>query len=315
MHEFAECGTVGPHETRMGGRTSFLQRCCMAVGLKLHIRLPNPPDGQIWTCLIALVSVATVIASLSARADPKDTPSTVDLELVLAVDVSGSMNQDEQRVQREGYVHALRNPDVLRAIRSGTYGRIAIAYVEWASPDDQRVLLPLTVIKGPDEAAAFADLLEAQPILAGGGTSISSGLLSAGRLLQTSSLHSDRQIIDVSGDGPNNAGPPVAQVRDAMVARSATINGLAISKFRHDVPDMPNSFGEGSVGWYYEGCVIGGPGAFVIAVSDLADFEKAIRRKLVLEIAGLPSRLQLAAYDAHFPPRADCLTIGQSPGR
>jgi hypothetical protein len=132
-------------------------------------------------------------------------------------------------------------------------------------------------------------------------------------LLHTNAIHSDRQIIDVSGDGPNNAGPPVAAVRDALIARGVTINGLAIALSRRDAQGIPNSFDEASVGRYYEGCVIGGPGAFVIAVGDPADFEKAVRRKLFLEIAGLPARLQLAAQKVRSVP--DCLTIGQTPGR
>jgi hypothetical protein len=242
----------------------------------------------------------------------EETPFAVDLELVLAVDVSSSMNEAEQRMQRDGYVSALRNPDVLRAIGSGAYGRIAIAYVEWARPNYQRVLMPWTVIDGPDGAASFANALEAKSIVIDAGTSISGGLLSAERLLQTSALHSDRQIIDVSGDGPSNAGPPVAKARDAVIALGVTINGLAIS-LPPGASDRWNLFGEHYVESYYEDCVIGGAGAFVIVVSDLADFEKAIRRKLEIEIAGPPVRLQLATRSPR--PSVDCLTVGSSPGR
>jgi Protein of unknown function (DUF1194) len=151
--------------------------------------------------------------------------------------------------------------------------------------------MPWTIIAGPDDAASFADALDAKPIASEMDTSISGGFLAAARLLPTSALHGDHQVIDISGDGPNNSGRAVTPVRDALIARGITINGLAISLPPHDGSVRLNSFGESYIEKYYKGCVIGGPGAFVIAVSILPDFEKAIRRKFVFEISGLPPRL------------------------
>ena len=261
--------------------------------------------------LVAASGVAFLAWICGARAEPMDSAPAVDLELILAADVSGSMTKDELRIQREGYVNALRNVDVIKATLSGTRGRIALAYFEWASPDDQRLIMPWTVIDGPDSARSFADALKEQPIgtylyggLQIGGTSISGALSFSSRLFQSSGLRADRQVIDVSGDGPNNCGAPIAPIRDSVISRGATINGLAISPSKRAAGDAMEPFGTPTLEWYYKGCVIGGPGAFVITVGDRADFEKAIRRKLVLEIAGAPPRIQLAAE--RLSPRPDC---------
>jgi Protein of unknown function (DUF1194) len=244
----------------------------------------------------------------------KEPEVAVDLELIIAVDVSASMSQDEQRVQRAGYVSALRSPDVLQAIKSGRRGRIAMAYFEWARPEYQRVLVPWTVIDDRTDADAIADAIAGQPTIPQGGTSISSALLFAGQLLKTSGFMSDRRIVDVSGDGPNNAGPDVEPARDALIARGVTINGLVIS-LPEGSPDMIQSFDLPYLESYYRRCVIGGPGAFVLSVGDLADFEKAIRRKFVAEIAGPPARLHLAAQSSRYPAHVGCLAPGRFPGR
>ena len=187
----------------------------------------NTPNRVIGSRVLGLL-LAVALSSPTWAASEKSA-GAVDLELVIAVDVSSSMSQEEQHVQREGYVGALRIPDVLRVIKSGRRGRIAIAYFEWARPEYQRVLVPWTVIDGPADAAAIADAIDGQPAIPQGGTAISVGLRFAGRLLQTSGLVSDRRVVDVSGDGPNNAGPRVAPARDALIARGVTINGLVIS--------------------------------------------------------------------------------------
>jgi hypothetical protein len=247
----------------------------MARRQDLHTRLSVPSSRRFSTHGLARAWLATLAATLLAQARAEDSSPVVDLELVLAVDVSSSMTKDELRVQRGGYVSALRDPQVVSAILSGARGRIAIAYFEWASPEHQRLLMPWTVVDGPASIEAFAAGLEARPGasiargLAGGGTSISGGLSFASRLLQSNPFRGERQIVDVSGDDPNNCGAPISPAREALVARGATINGLAIS--RRGSPDVANSLDEGNLGWYYEGCVIGGPGAFVIAVSDEAD--------------------------------------------
>jgi hypothetical protein len=230
----------------------------------------------------------------------KEATAPVDLELVIAVDVSTSMSDQEQRMQREGCVDALLSPEVMRAIKSGRRGKIALAYMEWARPEYQQVIVPWTVIEDPADAAGAAKLIRGQPMLPQGGTSISTALLSAARLLLNNGLESDRQVLDVSGDGPNNAGPPVERARDALIARGVTINGLAISIPDGQPSDMIQSVPLDYVVSYYKHCVIGGPHAFVLAVGDMGDFEMAVRKKFVAEIAGPP--IVLVAQDAGAYP-------------
>jgi hypothetical protein len=257
------------------------------------------------TLFAVLMSLAMPLPAAAERI------SSVDLELVLCADVSSSMSEAEQHLQREGYVSALHDPAVLRSIKSGRRGRIAIAYVEWAGPNYQRVLMPWTVLDTPNDAAAFAEALRVQPIVRGHGTSISGALLAAGKLLAGSPV-GDRMVIDVSGDGPNNAGLPLQPVHDALIAAGVTINGLAISLHAADTLD---SFGPGYVELYYESCVIGGSDAFIVTVENTADFAKAIRNKLVNEIAGLSASVQPAAFQIHSRPGVDCVSIGEAPGR
>ncbi|WP_051333882.1 DUF1194 domain-containing protein [Mesorhizobium sp. WSM3224] len=257
-----------------------------------------------WLFALA-VSLTTSLSATAAQV------SSVDLELVLCVDVSSSMSEAEQRLQREGYVNALHDPAVLQSIESGRSGRIAIAYVEWAGPNHQSVLIPWTVLDGPQDAAAFGEVLRAQPIVRGRGTSISGAILAAGKLL-AEGPGSDRRVIDVSGDGPNNAGLPLQPVRDALIAAGVTINGLAISL---QAADMLDSFGPRFVELYYKSCVIGGSDAFIVRVDSTAEFATAIRKKLVNEIAGLSAGVQPAAYQIRSRADVDCVTIGGAPGR
>jgi hypothetical protein len=240
------------------------------------------------------------------RAVQKEATGPVDLELVIAVDASTSMSDQEQRMQRQGYIDALLSPAVMRAIKSGRRGRIAIAYLEWARPEYQRVVVPWTVIENPTDAAGAAKLIREQSTLPQGGTSISTALLAAARLLLNSGLESDRQAVDVSGDGPNNAGPPVEKSRDALIARGITINGLAISIRDGQKFDMIESFPLDYVVSYYKHCVIGGPHAFVLAVGDMRDFEVAIRRKFVAEIAGPRLSILPAAQHTGAHASFDC---------
>ncbi|TPK72058.1 DUF1194 domain-containing protein [Mesorhizobium sp. B2-4-15] len=249
-----------------------------------------------------------VTMSMSATAEPV---SSVDLELVLSVDVSSSMSEAEQRLQRQGYVEALQDAKVWQSIKSGRRGRIGITYVEWAGPDHQSVRIPWAILEQPDDAAAFAEALRAQPIIRGRGTSISGALLLAGKLLAGGPA-GDRQVIDVSGDGPNNAGLPLQPVHDTLIADGVTINGLVISLHADDTLD---SFGPRYVELYYESCVIGGSGTFVVTVANTADFANAIRNKLVNEIAGLSASVHPAAYQVHSGPVVDCDTVGEAPGR
>jgi Protein of unknown function (DUF1194) len=229
---------------------------------------------------------------------------TADLELVIAVDVSLSMDLDEQRLQRDGYVAAFRDPEVHKAIGSGPQGRIVVTYLEWAGPPTQDVVMPWTVIDGPVAARAFADRLETMPISRARMTSISAALQFAGRLFETSGARGIRRVIDVSGDGPNNAGVPVVPVRDGLVGQGIVINGLPImlklASGLFDLADLDR---------YYADCVIGGTGAFMIPIKEKSEFQTATRRKLLLEIAGRDPPARVIRVQAPAET-SDCL-IGE----
>jgi hypothetical protein len=270
----------------------------LSVGKRTRRRGP-------WTRILAGVGFFALVPP--AWMVRKEATAAVDLELVIAVDVSTSMSGQEQRMQREGYAGALLSPEVMRAIKSGRRGRIAIAYMEWARPEYQRVLVPWIVIEDTADAVGAAKLIRGLPTLPQGGTSISTALLAAGRLLLNSGLESDRQVVDVSGDGPNNAGPPVERSRDALIARDVTINGLAISIPVGQPYDMIESFPLNYVVSYYKHCVIGGPHAFVLAVGQVGDFERGIRQKFVAEIAGPPPpSIAVAAQDVGANASFEC---------
>jgi Protein of unknown function (DUF1194) len=229
----------------------------------------------------------------------------VDVELVLAVDISYSMDLDELALQREGYVEALTSPEFLNALQHGMHGRVAVSYVEWAGAIDQKLVLPWKVIDGRASAETVAAQISRAPTRRAYRTSISGALTFSASLFDESGYRGIRRVIDVSGDGTNNQGPLVAITRDEVVAKGITINGLPIMLKRPnpstlDIPDLDI---------YYEDCVIGGPGAFVVPVRERDKFRDAIRTKLVLEIAGrVPEpRVVPAAADA---PRISC-TIGE----
>jgi hypothetical protein len=233
----------------------------------------------------------------------------VDLELVLAVDVSLSMDVEEQKLQREGYVAALRHRDVTAAIRSGLHGKIALTYVEWAGEQAFRVLVPWTLIDGPESAARFADRLAEEPLLHARRTSISGAIRHASGLFAGNGFTGLKRVIDISGDGPNNQGGSVTEARDMAVNRGIVINGLPVILKKGG---QAGFFDLADLDTYYQDCVIGGAGAFTIPVRELAEFIPAVRRKLVLEIAGaLPPgpRLHLAQLTGPAP-RIDC-SIGE----
>ncbi len=235
----------------------------------------------------AMVAPAAAQALLPRVPAPTTVP-TVDVELVLAVDVSLSMDLDEQRLQRDGYVQAFRHPDVIRAITTGGLGRIAVIYVEWAGAGIQSIVLDWRVIDSAESAAKFADDLAAKPISRARMTSISSAIEFAGMLFQSSGERGIRRVVDISGDGPNNSGRPVTVARDDLVNQGVTINGLPIllkGSSRSGFFDVAN------LDSYYHDCVIGGVGAFVIPIKAATEFPSAIRQKLLLEIAGrMPDR-------------------------
>jgi hypothetical protein len=234
----------------------------------------------------------------------------VDLELVLAVDVSLSMDLDEQRLQRDGYITAFRDGEVQKAITSGPHGRIAVTYMEWAGPAVQNVVVPWTIIDGSAAAHALADKLEAQPISRARMTSISQGLVFAAQLFDSSGVKGIRRVIDVSGDGPNNAGPLVTLVRDQVVAQGIAINGLPI------LLKKPASFFDiADLDVYYRECVIGGAGAFMIPVRERFEFKTATRRKLLLEIAGGDRPALLIPAQLREPISGGDCTVGEQQWR
>jgi len=222
-------------------------------------------------------AVAAIALHPAARA-----AETVDVELILAVDVSLSMSPDELELQRRGYAAALTHPGVIQAIQQGATGRIAVTYVEWAGQTWQRIVVPWTVISSQKDAEAFVEKLTANPPNSARRTSISSALLYAGDLFAEGEFRGARRVVDVSGDGANNQGPPVDLVRDSVVAQGVTINGLPLMTSG----GTPSMFDIDHLDLYYTNCVIGGPGAFMIPVNDWSQFPEAVRRKLVLELAG-----------------------------
>jgi hypothetical protein len=234
----------------------------------------------------ALSLVVSTCLILAAGVMPVRADSTVDLELVLAVDVSLSMDIDEQRLQRDGYVEAFRDPDVQRAILSGLHKRIAVTYFEWAGDHIQQIVVPWTLVDSPMAALALAEQLAAFPISRNRFTSISSALEFAVDLLEDSPYRGLRRVVDVSGDGPNNQGAPIHLVRDKVVQKGIVINGLPIMIRPSNFGGFASYFDIPDLDVYYTACVVGGPGSFVIPVRDRGEFATAIRRKLILEIAG-----------------------------
>jgi hypothetical protein len=238
--------------------------------------------------ILTLVALMVGLTAAAAQTPPNDA-NRVDLELVLAVDISYSMDEDELRLQREGYIAAIASKQVVDAIKQGVYGRIAVTYIEWAGVEQQSTLIDWQIIDGPDSAQAFADkLVESSPNRAYR-TSISAALDYSSRQFAENAYEGTRRVIDISGDGPNNQGNLVTYIRDMVVAMGIGINGLPLAlkapgSGSLDIQNLED---------YYRECVIGGPGAFVIPVSDKEKFAEAIRTKLVLEVSALepPPRL------------------------
>jgi len=203
----------------------------------------------------------------------------VDVALVLAVDVSGSIDYEEAELQRKGIVDAVMSKEVIQAIQSGSLGRIGLSVVYFSSADYGVMSVPVNwmVVQDQPSAINFSKALVAARRPSARGTSISDALALSLRMLETGPFHSVKQVIDVSGDGVNNAGRSVQEIRDEILAKGITINGLPIIDY-----STPQDLDK-----YFEGCVIGGPASFVIPAKGFVDFARAMRRKLVLEISGL----------------------------
>lgn len=219
----------------------------------------------------------------SAHADEEQ----VDLLLVLAADVSRSVDDKEFKLQREGYAGALLDPRVLRAMTGGPAGRIAVMFVEWASEFEQKVVVDWAVVASARDAEDLSQRILSAPRSFWGRTSISAAIEFSTGLLARSPFQSDRQVIDVSGDGTNNSGVEVTAARDAAVAKGVTINGLVILSDEPMPTNPSHTHPPGGLKAYYENNVIGGPGAFVLEAQSFESFGQLIISKLVKEIAAL----------------------------
>jgi hypothetical protein len=233
-----------------------------------------------------LVSTGAMLAT-GATAQPSSPASAqdpVDVLLVLAVDVSRSIDEDEAKLQREGYRSAVSDPAVVEAIRGGMIGAIGLIYVEWAGAEYQRVVLPWQRIATAAEAHAWSERLAEAPRASLSWTSISGAIDFSRRVLEEAPFEATRRVIDVSGDGVNNSGGPAEAARDRAVAEGVTINGLPIVNDRPTFGRMPPV----PLDEYFRTSVVGGPGAFVVVAEDFNSFGQAVKRKLIREIAALP---------------------------
>jgi len=221
--------------------------------------------------------------SLAVLAGPARAATPVDLQLVLAVDVSRSIDEVEAELQRRGYVEALTNQRVIDAILSGEHKRIALCYTEWAGTHYQVVVIDWNVIDTPNAARRFADKLAEAPRASQSWTAVGAALAFAAQRFETSGFESKRRVIDVSGDGRTNDGPPAELVRDKLVAQGIVINGLPVMMNRTNFGRPPDT----GLDKYYEENVIGGPGSFMISAESFDDFGRAVRSKLIREISGV----------------------------
>ena len=221
-------------------------------------------------------SLAAMAGAGSARAD-----TAVDLQLVMAVDVSRSIDEVEAELQRRGYIEAMTNDRVVDAILSGEHRRIAVCYTEWAGTHFQVVVIDWTVIDSAAAARRFAEKLAEAPRTSQSWTAVGAALAFAAQRFDNSGFTSRRRVIDVSGDGRTNDGPPAELVRDRLVAQGMVINGLPVVMNRQNFGRPPDT----QLDRYYEENVIGGPGSFMIVASNFDDFGRAVRSKLIREIS------------------------------
>jgi hypothetical protein len=271
--------------------------------MRLHVSLAAAAAGAVIAGALGVGVFGAPSAAPRLAQAPK-AAIDVDVELVLAVDVSYSMDPDEQALQREGYVQALASPEFLDALRRGMHGRIAVTYFEWAGAADQKIVMPWRLIDGPASAKAVADEIARAPYRRAYRTSISGALTFAAPLFGDG-FRGIRRVIDVSGDGANNQGPLVVPTREDVLAKGITINGLPIMLKRPSAGSIDIE----NLDVYYEDCVIGGPGAFIIPIQNREQFKEATRTKLVLEIAGRAPEPRVIPAQARAP-RISCM-IGE----
>ena len=230
-------------------------------------------------CLFALILSALMLSALPAAAQDKQ---EVDLALAMGIDISGSIDPDEARLQREGYVNAFRDPVIVKAILGGANGRIAVSYFEWSDSWMQKLLIDWTLLDSEAAIQAFATRLSEAPISIARRTSISGAIRYAIPLFGRSPYETQRKVLDISGDGSNNDGGLVTDMRYEALKERIVINGLPIMN------DRPNPFGfpnEADLDRYYLHCVTGGPRSFVEVARNFEDFPRAVRKKLLQEVA------------------------------
>jgi hypothetical protein len=265
-------------------------------------RLTVRPYVSLGAVLVAgTLACDGVVATTGQRPDVPDKPSSVDIELVIAVDVSYSMDPDELAVQREGYAQAIVSKEFLQALKAGPNGKISVTYFEWSAANDQTIIIPWRLIDGPETADSVANEIMKTPIRRGSRTSISGAIQFAMPLFDDDPYRGLRRVIDISGDGPNNNGSPITPVRDEALGKGIVINGLPImikepSLVTKDIENLD---------WYYEDCVIGGPGSFVVAIQDRDNFKETIRTKLLLEVAARRPEQRVVPV-AEKQPRISC---------
>jgi len=245
---------------------------------------------------LALALLAALVVAAPARA------GNVDLLLVLAADVSRSIDDSEFALQRKGYAAALSDPRVLKAITGGPNRSIALTFVEWSSADEQKTVVDWTVLHDGEDAAVVAGQILAAPRSFLARTSISAAIDFSLQRLAASPVTGEHKVIDISGDGTNNAGRPVTEARDEAVARGVTINGLAIINTQTAPGFTMHTQPPGGLPNYYKDNVIGGPGAFLLVVENFETFADAMARKLVSEIAGLPPRRRASGFAGVLSP-------------
>jgi len=229
--------------------------------------------------LLLVVLAATVLSPAAPAADK------VDLLLVLAADVSRSVDASKFQLQREGYAAAVSNPRVLDAVRSGRNGRIGVIYIEWSGVGSQRVLIDWTTLSDAESAKAFGDRLLEAPRSFADRTSISGAIEFAMTQFARAPFEAVRKTIDISGDGTNNAGRDVTLARDEAVAKGVTINGLVILSATPLPWNPDHTNPPGGLDNYYRTNVVGGPGAFVLVAKDFSSFGEAIIEKMIAEVA------------------------------
>ena len=244
---------------------------------------------------VRLCGSAAVLVALCSSAPAAQTQ--VDLKLILAVDVSGSIDNEEFRLEREGTADAFADPDVLKAIQSGSLGKIAVSMLDFSSPQFDKVVLDWAIIKDKASATAFAEAIRNTPRTPGRRTSVSSALELGSLLLETSEkdIVATRRVIDVTGDGPNNDGNSMTEAHDKTIAQGIIVNGLPV------MDEMANGYFP-DLDKYYAGCVTGGRGAFVVVVHSYRDYAAAMRHKLILEISQNETLLKQAV--AHSPHKS-----------